>query len=190
MSNEGSGSITITYPDESPSVSLISYSADTLVSHDHREVNQVVDTSTSFDNDGRFLKAGELTFLHLQDHPAKNNYIRSSMTASTQNLPLEHGVRALTHFLLHKRGSSQDVVVTSINLVRWSKHYSSAHLTKHSDYITVTLTDHNNNILSCNNVFHSADSARTVACEFVSAANALFSAQGVSYNAFETVRVK
>ena len=60
--NEGSGSITITYPDESPSVSLISYSADTLVSlTTTREVNQVVDTSTSFDNDGRFLKAGELT---------------------------------------------------------------------------------------------------------------------------------
>ena len=41
--NEGSGTITITYPDESPSVSLISYSADSLV-RISTQVNQVVDT--------------------------------------------------------------------------------------------------------------------------------------------------
>ena len=59
--NEGSGSITITYPDESPSVSLISYSADTQVGiNTTREVNQVVDTDIAFANSGNFLKAGEL----------------------------------------------------------------------------------------------------------------------------------
>ena len=60
--NEGSGTITITYPDESPSVSLISYSADSLVGiTTTREVNQVVDTNAVFENNGKFLKAGELT---------------------------------------------------------------------------------------------------------------------------------
>ena len=50
------------------------------------------------------------------------------------------------------------------------------------------MTDHNTTTFSVAIVstFNSADSARTVACEFVSAANALFSAQGVSYNAYET----
>ena len=53
--NEGSGSITITYPDESPSVSLISYSADTNVGiNTTREVNQVVDTDIEFANSGNF----------------------------------------------------------------------------------------------------------------------------------------
>ena len=54
--------------------------------------------------------------------------------------------------------------------------------------ITVTLTDHNSTTFSVaiTSTFNSADSARTVACDFVSAANALFSAQGVSYNAYET----
>ena len=57
-----------------------------------------------------------------------------------------------------------------------------------ADTITVTLTDHNTTTFSVAiaSTFNSADSARTVACEFVSAANALFSAQGVSYNAYET----
>ena len=55
-----------------------------------------------------------------------------------------------------------------------------------ADTITVSLTDHNNNVFRGYRRVHSADSARTVACEFVSAANALFAAQGVSYNAFET----
>ena len=57
-----------------------------------------------------------------------------------------------------------------------------------ADTITVSLTDHNGTTFSVaiESTFNSADSARTVACEFVSAANALFSAQGVSYNAYET----
>ena len=57
-----------------------------------------------------------------------------------------------------------------------------------ADTITVSLTDHNTTTFSVAiaSTFNSADSARTVACEFVSAANALFSAQGVSYNAYET----
>ena len=57
-----------------------------------------------------------------------------------------------------------------------------------AETITVTLTDHNSTTFSVAiaSTFNSADSARTVACDFVSAANALFSAQGVSYNAYET----
>ena len=51
-----------------------------------------------------------------------------------------------------------------------------------SDTITVTLTDHNTTTFSVaiTSTFNSADSARTVACEFVSAANALFSAKGLT----------
>ena len=118
--NEGSGSITITYPDESPSVSLISYSADTLVSlTTTREVNQVVDTSTSFDNDGRFLKAGELT-LSASPGPTLQRTITfgPSMTASTQNLTFGAWSAGTdnTFSITTKGGSSQDVVVTSINL--------------------------------------------------------------------------
>ena len=57
-----------------------------------------------------------------------------------------------------------------------------------ADTLTVTLTDHNSTTFTVEitSLFNSADSARTVACDFVSAANALFSARGVSYNTFET----
>ena len=85
--NEGSGTITITYPDESPSVSLISYSADSLVGITTREVNQVVDTNAVFENNGKFLKAGELT-LSASPGPTLQRTLTfgPSMTASTQNL--------------------------------------------------------------------------------------------------------
>ena len=191
--NEGSGSITITYPDESPSVSLISYSADTLVSlTTTREVNQVVDTSTSFDNDGRFLKAGELT-LSASPGPTLQRTITfgPSMTASTQNLTFGAWSAGTNNSfsITTKGGSSQDTVVTSINLgtVEQTLQFSAPSAASAST-ITVTLTDHNSTTFSVaiTSTFNSADSARTVACDFVSAANALFSAQGVSYNAYET----
>ena len=86
--NEGSGTITITYPDESPSVSLISYSADSLVGiTTTREINQVVDTNAVFENNGKFLKAGELT-LSASPGPTLQRTLTfgPSMTASTQNL--------------------------------------------------------------------------------------------------------
>ena len=74
--NEGSGAITITYPDESPSVSLISYSADSLVGlTTTREVNQVVDTNTVFENNGKFLKSRGVNFERLAwSDITKNNY--------------------------------------------------------------------------------------------------------------------
>ena len=81
------------------------------------------------------------------------------------------------------------MVVTSINLgtVEQTLQFT-APTAASADTITVSLTDHNSTTFSVAiaSTFNSADSARTVACEFVSAANALFSAQGVSYNAFET----
>ena len=84
---------------------------------------------------------------------------------------------------------SQNALVTTINLgtVEQTLQFS-APTAASSDTITVTLTDHNTTTFSVAiaSTFNSADSARTVACEFVSAANALFSAQGVSYNAYET----
>ena len=86
--NEGSGTITITYPDESPSVSLIGYSADSLVGiTTTREVNQVVDTNAVFENNGKFLKAGELT-LSASPGPTLQRTLTfgPSMTVSTQNL--------------------------------------------------------------------------------------------------------
>ena len=80
-------------------------------------------------------------------------------------------------------------MVTSINLgtVEQTLQFSAPSAASAST-ITVTLTDHNSNTFSVaiTSTFNSADSARTVACDFVSAANALFSAQGVSYNAHET----
>ena len=80
-------------------------------------------------------------------------------------------------------------MVTSINLgtVEQTLQFT-APTAASADTITVSLTDHNSTTFSVAiaSTFNSADSARTVACEFVSAANALFSAQGVSYNAFET----
>ena len=191
--NEGSGTITITYPDESPSVSLISYSADSLVGiTTTREVNQVVDTNAVFENNGKFLKAGELT-LSASPGPTLQRTLTfgPSMTASTQNLTFgafSAGTNN-TFEITTKGGSSQDVLVTTINLgtVEQTLQFT-APTAASSDTITVTLTDHNTTTFSVAiaSTFNSADSARTVACEFVSAANALFSAQGVSYNAYET----
>ena len=191
--NEGSGTITITYPDESPSVSLISYSADSLVGiSTTREVNQVVDTNTVFENNGKFLKAGELTS-SASPGPTLQRTITfgPAMTASTQNLTFgaySAGTNN-TFEITTKGGSSQDVLVTTINLgtVEQTLQFT-APTAASADTITVSLTDHNSVTFSVAiaSTFNSADSARTVACEFVSAANALFSAQGVSYNAHET----
>ena len=184
--NEGSGSITITYPDESPSVSLISYSADTLVSlTTTREVNQVVDTSTSFENNGRFLKAGELT-ISASPGPTLQRTITfgPSMTASTQNLTFGAWSAGTNNSfsITTKGGSSQDVVVTSVNLgtVEQTLQFG-APTTASADSITVSLTDHNSTTFSVaiTSTFHSSDSARTVACEFVSAANLYFLARCV-----------
>ena len=191
--NEGSGTITITYPDESPSVSLISYSADSLVGiSTTREVNQVVDTQAVFENNGKFLKAGELT-IGAAPEPTLQRTITfgPAMTASTQNLTFGAWSAGTNNSfsITTKGGSSQDVVVTSINLgtVEQTLQFT-APTAASADTITVSLTDHNSTTFSVAiaSTFNSADSARTVACEFVSAANALFSAQGVSYNAFET----
>ena len=113
------------------------------------------------------------------------------MTASTQNLTFgaySAGTNN-TFEITTKGGSSQDVLVTTINLgtVEQTLQFT-APTAASADTITVSLTDHNSTTFSVaiTSTFHSSDSARTVACEFVSAANALFSAQGVSYNAFET----
>ncbi|RZP22240.1 MAG: hypothetical protein EVA26_03705 [Burkholderiaceae bacterium] len=191
--NEGSGTITITYPDEGPSVSLISYSADSLVGiSTTREVNQVVDTQAVFENNGKFLKAGELT-LSASPGPTLQRTLTfgPSMTASTQNLTFGAWSAGTNNSfsITTKGGSSQDVVVTSINLgtVEQTLQFT-APTAASADTITVSLRDHNSETFSVAiaSTFNSADSARTVACEFVSAANALFSAQGVSYNAFET----
>ena len=191
--NEGSGTITITYPDESPSVSLISYSADSLVGiTTTREVNQVVDTNAVFENNGKFLKAGELT-LSASPGPTLQRTLTfgPSMTASTQNLTFgafSAGTNN-TFEITTTGGSSQNALVTTINLgtVEQTLQFS-APTAASAETITVSLTDHNTTTFSVAIVstFNSADSARTVACEFVSAANALFSAQGVSYNAYET----
>ena len=191
--NEGSGTITITYPDEGPSVSLISYSADSLAGiSTTREVNQVVDTQAVFENNGKFLKAGELT-LSASPGPTLQRTLTfgPSMTASTQNLTFGAWSAGTNNSfsITTKGGSSQDVVVTSINLgtVEQTLQFT-APTAASADTITVSLRDHNSTTFSVAiaSTFNSADSARTVACEFVSAANALFSAQGVSYNAFET----
>ena len=113
------------------------------------------------------------------------------MTASTQNLTFGAWSAGTNNSfsITTKGGSSQDVVVTSINLgtVEQTLQFT-APTAASADTITVSLTDHNSTTFSVAiaSTFNSADSARTVACEFVSAANALFSAQGVSYNAFET----
>ena len=191
--NEGSGTITITYPDESPSVSLISYSADSLVGiSTTREVNQVVDTQAVFENNGKFLKAGELT-IGAAPEPTLQRTITfgPAMTASTQNLTFGAWSAGTNNSfsITTKGGSSQDVVVTSINLgtVEQTLQFT-APTAASADTITVSLTDHNSTTFSVAiaSTFNSADSARTVACEFVNNANALFAAQGVSYNAFET----
>ena len=52
-----------------------------------REVNQVVDTNAVFENNGKFLKAGELT-LSASPGPTLQRTLTfgPSMTASTQNL--------------------------------------------------------------------------------------------------------
>ena len=191
--NEGSGSLTITYPDESPSVSLVSYSADTLVGlNTTREVNQVVDTSAVFKNEGKFLKAGELT-LDASPGPTLQRTVTfgPAMTASVQNLTFgaySAGTNN-TFEITTKGGSSQDVLVTEINLGTVEQTLTfTAPVDASAEAITVSLTDHNSTTFSVaiSSTFNSADSARAVACDFVSAANALFSAQGVSYNAFET----
>ena len=113
------------------------------------------------------------------------------MTASTQNLTFgafSAGTNN-TFEITTTGGSSQNALVTTINLgtVEQTLQFS-APTAASAETITVSLTDHNTTTFSVAIVstFNSADSARTVACEFVSAANALFSAQGVSYNAYET----
>ena len=111
--NEGSGTITITYPDESPSVSLISYSADSLVGiSTTREVNQVVDTQAVFENNGKFLKAGELTLVLPEPTLQRTITFGPAMTASTQNLTFGAWSAGTNNSfsITTKGGSSQDVV--------------------------------------------------------------------------------
>ena len=192
--NEGSGSITITYPDESPSVSLISYSADTQVGiNTTREVNQVVDTDIAFANSGKFLKAGELN-LDVTPGPTLQRSITfgPAMTAATHNLTLgafSAGATNNTFTITTKGGSGADALVTTINLGTIEQTLTfTAPSAAENESITVSLTDHNSTTFSVqiSTLFNSSDSARSVACEFVSAANAAFSAASVNYNAFET----
>ena len=117
------------------------------------------------------------------------------MTASTQNLTFGAWSAGTNNSfsITTKGGSSQDTVVTSINLgtVEQTLQFSAPSAASAST-ITVTLTDHNSTTFSVaiTSTFNSADSARTVACDFVSAANALFSAQGVSYKLMKLVQVR
>ncbi|OUV02948.1 MAG: hypothetical protein CBC42_05435 [Betaproteobacteria bacterium TMED82] len=199
--NNGSGTVTITYPDESPSVSLISYSADTNVGlTTDRDVVQVVDTSVAFSGTGEFLKAGELT-LSTSPEPSLQRTVTfgPAMTASQQILTFgawSAGPAATdnnTFSITTKGGSSTNALVTQINLGTVTQTLNFGGATNAtsgiaaSSQIGIVLTDHNNVQYSVQVTgLNSADSARSVACDFVSAANATFSAAGVSYNAIET----
>ena len=190
--NAGSGTITITYPEESPSVSMISYSADTNVGITvARETVQVVDTSTSFANDGQFLKAGELTLTATPD-PALQRTVTfgPSMTASQQQLAFGAWSAGTSNnfSITTKGGSSNDTLVTSINLGTVEQTITlSAPTAASAEGVGFVLTDGNGTLFSVQVTgLNSSDSAQSVACDFVSAANATFSAAGVSYNAYET----
>ncbi|OUT97693.1 MAG: hypothetical protein CBC01_05545 [Betaproteobacteria bacterium TMED41] len=190
--NAGSGTITITYPDESPSVSMISYSADTNVGIAvARETVQVVDTSTSFANSGQFLKAGDLTMTAIPE-PAVQRTITfgPSMTAAQHQLTFGAWSAGSTNefSITTKGGSSNDTLVTSINLGTVEQTITLGAPTDASAELAgFVLIDGNGATYSVQLTnLNSADSAQSVACDFVSAANAAFSAAGVSYNAYET----
>ncbi len=199
--NEGSGAVTITYPTEGPAVSLVAYSADSTVGlTTTREVVEVVDTSISFNGNGEFLKAGELT-LSASPDPSLQRTITfgPAMTASQQLLTFgawSAGAGATennTFSITTKGGSSKDSLVTEINLGTVVQTLSFGGATAAnsavaaSSQIGVVLTDHNNVQYSVQVTgLNSADGARSVACDFVSAANAVFSAAGVGYVASET----
>lgn len=190
--NAGSGTITITYPDESPSVSMIGYSSDTNVGITvTRETVQVVDTSTSFANDGHFLKAGELTMTAIPDPSLQRTVtFGPSMTASQQQLTFgAWSAGSSNNFsITTKGGSSKDTLVTEINLGTVEQTLTIGAPTDASAELAgFVLIDGNGATFSVQLTnLNSADSAQSVACDFVSAANAAFSAAGVSYNAYET----
>ncbi|MFL2656723.1 MAG: hypothetical protein ACJ0F0_03750 [Burkholderiaceae bacterium] len=180
--NAGSGTITITYPDESPSVSMISYSADTNVGIAvARETVQVVDTSTSFANSGQFLKAGDLTMTAIPE-PAVQRTITfgPSMTAAQHQLTFGAWSAGSTNefSITTKGGSSNDTLVTSINLGTVEQTITLGAPTDASAELAgFVLIDGNGATYSVQLTnLNSADSAQSVACDFVSAANAAFSA--------------